>query len=152
MSFRDDVEALNAKFIDYWNRGDAAGCVALYTEDAVFLTGTAELRGRCRHPGLFRRGDGRRRRTEAPDGGEREADGNLGFAIDAYTDSAGTGSRVAGAETRRGRLEVLRGGRERHLGTPTLARAAARSPSPSPLPQGEGRFGELPGIQKQRVL
>jgi uncharacterized protein (TIGR02246 family) len=42
-----EIEAVNAKWIDFFNKGDFAGIASLYTEDArIFPPGSAILRGR----------------------------------------------------------------------------------------------------------
>jgi len=43
-----DIEAMNAKWIDYFNKGDFAGVASLYTEDAVaFPPGSPMVKGRA---------------------------------------------------------------------------------------------------------
>jgi uncharacterized protein (TIGR02246 family) len=43
-----EIEAVNAKWIDFFNKGDFAGIASLYTEDAsAFPPGTAIVRGRA---------------------------------------------------------------------------------------------------------
>jgi uncharacterized protein (TIGR02246 family) len=42
-----EIEAVNAKWIDFFNKGDFAGVASLYTEDAsVFPPGSAIVKGR----------------------------------------------------------------------------------------------------------
>jgi ketosteroid isomerase-like protein len=48
MSFRDEVDALNARFLAASERKDAVGaCADAYTEDAVFIVGPEPIRGRA---------------------------------------------------------------------------------------------------------
>src|SRR5436309_13535058 len=42
-----EIEAVNAKWIDFFNKGDFAGIASLYTEDAVaFPPGASMVKGR----------------------------------------------------------------------------------------------------------
>src|SRR5437016_592961 len=43
-----EIEAVNAKWIDFFNKGDFAGIASLYTEDAVaFPPGASMVKGRA---------------------------------------------------------------------------------------------------------
>jgi uncharacterized protein (TIGR02246 family) len=43
-----EIEAVNAKWIEFFNKGDFAGVASLYTEDAsVFPPGSAIVKGRA---------------------------------------------------------------------------------------------------------
>jgi len=43
-----EIEAVNAKWIDFFNKGDFAGVVSLYTDDAIaFPPGSAMVKGRA---------------------------------------------------------------------------------------------------------
>jgi len=47
MAFQDQVAALEARFLEAYQRGDAAASVDVYTDDAVFLMpGRTAVRGR----------------------------------------------------------------------------------------------------------
>jgi ketosteroid isomerase-like protein len=47
MAFADEVAALEARFLEAYQRGDAAASVDVYTEDAVYVTpGKPPVRGR----------------------------------------------------------------------------------------------------------
>jgi len=47
MSFRDDVDALNERFLAASKRNDPVGaCADAYTDDAVFVAGPEPIRGR----------------------------------------------------------------------------------------------------------
>jgi uncharacterized protein (TIGR02246 family) len=48
MSFREEVDALDARYLDAPKRRDAVGAAAGYTEDAVYLAaGSEPVRGRA---------------------------------------------------------------------------------------------------------
>ena len=54
-----EIEAVNAKWIDFFNKGDFAGVASLYTEDATaFPPGSGMVKGepRSRHCGKTWRG------------------------------------------------------------------------------------------------
>ena len=45
---RAEIEAVNAKWVDFFNRGDFAGVASLYTEDAIaFPPGAGMMKGRA---------------------------------------------------------------------------------------------------------
>ena len=45
-----EIEAVNAKWIEFFNKGDFAGVASLYTTDATaFPQGSAMVQGRSRH-------------------------------------------------------------------------------------------------------
>jgi ketosteroid isomerase-like protein len=47
-----EIDAVNAKWIDFFNKGDFAGVASLYTEDATaFPPGSGMVKGR---PGILR--------------------------------------------------------------------------------------------------
>ena len=53
---RAEIEAVNAKWVDFFNRGDFAGVASLYTEDAIaFPTGCWHDEGQSRDRGNVER-------------------------------------------------------------------------------------------------
>jgi ketosteroid isomerase-like protein len=47
-----EVEAVNAKWIEFFNKGDFAGVASLYAEDdTAFPPGSGMVKGRSRHCG-----------------------------------------------------------------------------------------------------
>jgi len=47
-SSRSEIEAVNAKWVDFFNKGDFAGVASLYTEDATaFPPGSGMVKGRA---------------------------------------------------------------------------------------------------------
>jgi ketosteroid isomerase-like protein len=92
MSFRDEVEALDARYLDGCQRRDAAAATGGYTEDAVYLAGGSEpARGRAATgaglAALWSAGVVDRRITVL----SAEAEGNLGYAIEEIETSVGKG-------------------------------------------------------------
>jgi uncharacterized protein (TIGR02246 family) len=50
-----EIEAVNAKWIDFFNKGDFAGVASLYTDDATaFPPGSAMVKGRAASEALWR--------------------------------------------------------------------------------------------------
>jgi uncharacterized protein (TIGR02246 family) len=50
-----DVEAVNTKWIDFFNKGDFAGVASLYTEDAIaFPPGSGMVKGRAAIEALWK--------------------------------------------------------------------------------------------------
>ncbi len=91
MSFREEVDALHTRYLDAFKRRDAVGGAAGYTEDAVYLIGGEPVRGRAAiaaaiadywNSGVVEKGI-----TTLT----AEADGNLGYAIEAVETTAGNG-------------------------------------------------------------
>jgi len=51
-----EIEAVNAKWIDFFNKGDFAGVASLYTEDATaFPPGSGMVKGRAGIEALWKR-------------------------------------------------------------------------------------------------
>src|SRR5215475_2637723 len=51
-----EIEAVNAKWIDFFNKGDFAGVASLYTEDATaFPPGSATVKGRAAIEAMWKR-------------------------------------------------------------------------------------------------
>ena len=51
-----EIEAVNAKWIDFFNKGDFAGVASLYTEDATaFPPGSGMVKGRAAIEALWKR-------------------------------------------------------------------------------------------------
>ena len=45
---KSEIEAVNAKWVDFFNKGDFAGVASLYTEDATaFPPGSGMVKGRA---------------------------------------------------------------------------------------------------------
>ena len=50
-----EIEAVNAKWIDFFNKGDFAGVASLYTDDAtVFPPGSGMVKGRAAIEALWK--------------------------------------------------------------------------------------------------
>ena len=53
---KGEIEAVNAKWIDFFNKGDFAGVASLYTEDAsAFPPGSGMVKGRAAIEALWKR-------------------------------------------------------------------------------------------------
>jgi len=92
MSIREVVDALHTRFLEGFKRRDAIAATAGYTEDAVFLAaGSEPVRGRAAiaagFASLWESGFVEKGLTTL----SAEADGNLGYAIEAVETSAGSG-------------------------------------------------------------
>jgi len=93
MSFREEIDALNARFLSAVRRRDAAGaCADAYTEDAVLLApGTEPVRGRAAITtailGYWSAGFVPTGITTL----SAEVDGSLGYAIETVESSSGAG-------------------------------------------------------------
>lgn len=93
MSFREDIDAMNAQFVADWRRHDAAACAAVYTEDATYLaTGIDPAHGRAAIQATFsaamEAGFELTRLTTA----SAETDGTLGYVVQTFESNAGGGT------------------------------------------------------------
>ena len=64
-----EIEAVNAKWIDFFNKGDFAGVASLYTDDATaFPPGSGMVKGRAAIEALWKsmRGASQRSETDYP--------------------------------------------------------------------------------------
>ncbi len=91
MAFRDEVEALLARYLAASARRDAAGAAAVFTEDAVYLAaGSAPMRGRAAiaadFAAMFESGVADTSATIV----SAEGEGDLGYAIQSVATGAGT--------------------------------------------------------------
>jgi hypothetical protein len=60
-----EIEAVSAKWIDFFNKGDFAGVASLYTEDATaFPPGSGMVKGRARDRGTVEKHGGASQRSE----------------------------------------------------------------------------------------
>jgi ketosteroid isomerase-like protein len=92
MSIREVVDALHTRFLEGFKRRDAIAATADYTEDAVFLAaGSEPVRGRAAIAAglasLWESGFVEKSLTTL----SADADGDLGYVIEAVETSAGSG-------------------------------------------------------------
>jgi ketosteroid isomerase-like protein len=97
MSFRAALHELTEKYLADFNSGNAAGCAASYTEDAISCwTADHVLRGReeieQHYIGLLAGGA----RLTSLETVHAEGSGNIGYAIQTYTGSQGSGMVMLG--------------------------------------------------------
>ncbi len=101
MAFRDDVTTLEHQFLAAYQRGDAAGACATYTEDAYYLVpGQAPVHGRAAIEAVTARDIASGLKITRLTAFHAEASGDLGYALETYGSSAGDG--VAMLTYRRG--------------------------------------------------
>jgi uncharacterized protein (TIGR02246 family) len=95
MAFRDDVAALEAQFLAAYQRGDAAASADVYTEDAVYLVpGMAPVHGRSAIEAATARDIDSRLQITRLTAFHTEASGDLGYALETYSSSAGDGTAM----------------------------------------------------------
>ncbi len=95
MSIREDREAMNARYVEAFNRGDAAACADLYAEDAAFLlSGSHPLRGRQAIQALHQRFIEAGVKMISLDTLDVEAHGDLAYAIVAYATEEESGKAL----------------------------------------------------------
>jgi len=92
MSFRDDVDALNARFLAASKRNDARGaCADAYMDDAVLIAGPEPIRGLAAITTViaesWKAGNVLKGMTTLI----AEAEGNLGYSIGTVDSSGGQG-------------------------------------------------------------
>jgi len=107
MSIREVVDALHTRFLEGFKRRDAIAATAGYTEDAVFLAaGSEPVRGRA----AIAAGLARLWESGVVEKGlttlSAEADGNLGYAIEAVETSAGNGYALLVLRRERGKWGI----------------------------------------------
>jgi hypothetical protein len=92
-----EIEAVNAKWIDFFNKGDFAGVASLYTEDAsAFPPGSGMVKGRAAIEGTVEEhgGAGQRSETNNP---RRQATRALRGARDRHLQSQDQGADAPGS-------------------------------------------------------
>ena len=92
MAFRNEVDALNDRFLAASKRNDAAGaCADAYTDDAIFIAGPEPIRGRAAITAAiaesWRQGTVLKGMTTLT----AEANENMGYAVGTVDSSAGQG-------------------------------------------------------------
>ena len=92
MSFRDEVDGLNARFLAASKRNDAAvACADAYQNDAILIAGPEPIRGRAAIreaiAGAWNAGTVLKGITTLA----AEADGNIGYSIGTVDTNAGQG-------------------------------------------------------------
>ena len=92
MSFRDEVDGLNARFLAASNRNDAAiACADAYHNDAILIAGPEPIRGRAAITeaiaGSLNAGTVLKGITTLA----AEADGNIGYSIGTVDTNTGQG-------------------------------------------------------------
>jgi ketosteroid isomerase-like protein len=95
MTFHDQVVALEQRFLDAFACGDVAACADVYTEDAVYLVpGLAPIRGRSAIEAATVRELASGLKVTRLTAFHTEASGNLGYALEIYSSSAGDGTAL----------------------------------------------------------
>jgi ketosteroid isomerase-like protein len=90
MSFREAVAALEVRFVEGYQRGDAAASVGGYTEDAVYLTnGKPPARGRKAIEALVDEDIASGLRVFGLTPFHMESAGDLGYVLETCRTSAG---------------------------------------------------------------
>ena len=92
MTFHDKVVVLERRFLDAFARGDAAACADIYTEDAVYLVpGMEPVRGRSAIMSVTETDLASSLKITRLTAFHTEASGDLGYALETYSSSAGDG-------------------------------------------------------------
>lgn len=95
MAFRDDVMALEHQFLEAYQRGDAAAAGAVYTDDAYYLVpGMAPVHGRAAIEAVTAQDIAGGLKIARLTAFHTEASGDLGYALEAYSSSAGDGTAM----------------------------------------------------------
>lgn len=95
MAFQDEVAALEARFLAAYQRGDAAASADVYTEDAVYLVpGMAPVHGRSAIEAVTARDIASALKITRLTAFRAEASGDLGYALETYSSSAGDGTAM----------------------------------------------------------
>jgi uncharacterized protein (TIGR02246 family) len=95
MTFQDEVAALEARFLAAYQRGDAAASAEVYTEDAVYLVpGMAPVHGRSAIEAASARDIASGLKITRLTAFRTEASGDLGYALETYSSSAGDGTAM----------------------------------------------------------
>ena len=95
MSIRETREAMNARYAEAFNRGDAAACADLYAEDAAFLlSGSHPVRGRQAIQALHQRFIEAGVKMVSLDTLDIESHGDLAYAIVAYATQEESGKAL----------------------------------------------------------
>lgn len=107
MVFRDEVVALEGRFLVAYQRGDATASAEVYTEDAVYLTaGKPPLRGRQAIEAVTAQDIASGLKIEQLTPFHTEASGDLGYVLETFSSSAGDGTTMLAL--RRGKDGVWR--------------------------------------------
>src|SRR5262245_8918835 len=92
MSFREALKKLSDDFIVAMNSGDAAGCAAVYAEDAlVYYSTSAPVRGRDEIRRIYGDAIAQGQRLKALTLIHADSDENIGYGIQSYEGSNGSG-------------------------------------------------------------
>lgn len=95
MAFGDDVAALEKRFLEAYQRGDAAASADVYTEDAVYMVpGITPVRGRSAIEAVTARDIASGLKITRLTAFHAEASGDLGYALETYSSSAGDGTAM----------------------------------------------------------
>lgn len=95
MAFRDEVIALEARFLEAYQRGDAAASAGVYTDDAVYMVpGMAPVHGRGAIEAATARDIASGLKITRLTAFHTEASGDLGYALETYSSSAGDGTAM----------------------------------------------------------
>jgi uncharacterized protein (TIGR02246 family) len=95
MTIREVREAMNARYIEAFNRGDATACADLYAEDAAFLLrGSLPVRGRRAIQALHERFIEAGVKMASLDILDIESHGDLAYAIVAYATEEESGKAL----------------------------------------------------------
>jgi ketosteroid isomerase-like protein len=92
MTFRDDVEALEAQFLEAFGRGDAVAAADVYTDDAVYMVPSKEpARGRDAIVAVNAEDLASGLKITRLTAFRTESSGGLGYALETYSSSDGDG-------------------------------------------------------------
>ena len=95
MSFRQEIDAMNSRFHAAFNKRDAAGLVADYAEDCLWLFGSKEpIRGRAAIQKAYADAIAGGLKLKSLETVHAEMDGKFGFAILRYDGSEGPGTSL----------------------------------------------------------
>jgi ketosteroid isomerase-like protein len=92
MSIRQEVDAMNSRFHAAFNKRDAAGLVADYAEDCLWMFGSKDpVRGRAAIQKAYADAIAGGLKLKSLETVHAEMDGNLGYCISKYDGSEGPG-------------------------------------------------------------
>jgi ketosteroid isomerase-like protein len=93
MDFRDQVAALEARYLDAYHRRDAAPCADVYTEDAIYLVPDQDpVRGRKAIAEATAREIASGLQLKRLEAFHTESSGDLGYALENFSSSVGDGT------------------------------------------------------------
>jgi len=95
MSIHGDIEAIEAAYMNAFNRRDAAACAAFYTEDAIYTAcGMAAVRGRDAITAMHNEAFAGSMTILAMTSTDVTVDGRLAFAVEAIKTDQGNSTAL----------------------------------------------------------